>query len=221
LLRLLWPNSWRSGILGLSNYLRGNASTAICVSSFGLATTAEYGLSVQVIGIAMGLGAVWTWVKWPEAGQLRAAGRLHELRVMLQPRMWLQLGTYAVLAGAAVAAGPWFLHLLRTDKHMLPVRLLALLSFASLIDLQFIFWGTLLTIENRIPTFWSNVVTNIFSLGLALLLVHQTSLGVAALVVAPFVTGLAFNYWYWPAAGARSLGTTWRQFVFSRLKGGT
>jgi hypothetical protein len=218
LLRLLWPNSWRSGLLALSNYLRTNASTAICVSSFGLATTAEYGLSVQVIGLAMGLGAVWSWVKWPEAGQLRAAGKLPELRGMLQPRMWLQMGTFVVLAVAAVTAGPWFLHLLRTDKQMLPVRLLALLSFASLIDLQFIFWGTLLTLENRIPTFWSNVVTNLCSLGLALLLVHHTRLGVAALVLAPFLSGLAFNYWYWPAAGARSLGTTWRQFAFSRFK---
>jgi hypothetical protein len=40
------------------------------------------------------------------------------------------------------------------------------------------------------------------------------TLGLAALVLAPLMVGLTFNYWKWPREGARSMGTTCWHFLF-------
>ena len=35
ILKLLWPNTWRVGVLVFSNYLTVNANTNICLGAFG------------------------------------------------------------------------------------------------------------------------------------------------------------------------------------------
>jgi hypothetical protein len=218
LLALLWPNSWRVGVQLLSEYLRNNAFTAICVATFGLAANAQYGLSLQVMSLATGMASVWTTVKLPEMGRLRSAGNLAAMRTLLWPRFWLQGLTFLLLAGAAIGLGPFLLHLIRTDKTMLAAPVLGLLALNALLDLGVSLWGTLLTLENRVPTLWPIAITSVLSVGLALGLAKGTQLGVLSLVVTPLATGLVFNYWYWPLAGARSLQTTLTRFLFRRAK---
>jgi hypothetical protein len=220
LLRLLWPNSWRTGLQGLSAYLRTNANMAICLAVFGLGATAKYGFSVQVMNVAMGMAGVWTFVKWPEVGQLRAAHNFPALRRLLGVRLWLQAVTFVALAGAAIFVGPILLQWIHTDKQMLPTPWLILLGVGFFLDMIFIFWGTLLSVENRIPTLWSTVITNVGCLMLAYGLSRYTHIGVPALVLAPLLTGLVFNYWYWPLAGARSLRTTWLRFTLCSRRAG-
>jgi hypothetical protein len=79
----------------------------------------------------------------------------------------------------------------------------------------YLFWGTLLSVENRIPTLWSTVATNAGSILLALALARWSGLGMLALILAPLLSGLLFLYWYWPVAGARSLGVALLPFMFS------
>ena len=43
ILKILWPNTWRVGVLVFSNYLTVNANTAICLAAFGLAANANTG----------------------------------------------------------------------------------------------------------------------------------------------------------------------------------
>jgi len=214
LIHLLWPNSWRLALQGLSVYLRTNANTQICAAVFGLAATAEYGLSVQVLNIAAGMATVWTSVKWPLVGQLRSAHNLAGLRRLLWPRVWLQIATFVFLSLGAIGLGPPALKLFDTDKVLLPTAMLCTMAVATLLDMTFVFWGTLLSVENRIPTLWSTVVTNVASFGLAYGLSRFTDLGVWSLILAPLLSGAVFIYWYWPAMGARSLGTTWLRFMF-------
>ncbi len=215
LLHLLWPNSWRVGLQALSLYLRTYANTAICAAVFGLVATYQYGLSVQVMTAATGMASVWVYAKYPVAGQLLSARNLPVLRAVLWPRIWLQLLTFVVLALAGIIVGPPLLQWIGSGKEMLPSRLLVLLAVLNGLDMQFAFWGTLLSLENRVPTLWPAVVTNVCSLALAFGLSKFTAMGISALVLAPLLTGLVFNLWYWPFAGARSLGTTWLRFMFS------
>jgi hypothetical protein len=53
---------------------------------------------------------------------------------------------------------------------------------------------------------------------MAIALIQMTALGLPSLVLAPLVTGVLFNYWYWPLAGARSIGTTLNAFLFRRQR---
>ncbi len=215
ILGILWPNSWRTGVLVVAGYLTGNGNTQICSYVLGLRATAEYGLSVQLIGVVAGMAGVWTLVKWPLAGQYLARHDYRGLRQMLQPRVWLQYLSFLSLAIGLIACGPYLLKWFGSGKQMLPVNWLCLMVLDSFLLLQFSFWTTLILAQNRLPSLWPTVATNVLSLLLSLTLVNFTSLGTGALVLGPLIAGCLFNYWYWPPYGARSVGTSLFRFLFS------
>jgi hypothetical protein len=216
LLRILWPNSWRTGLQIGSGYLLSLVSVVLCSTVFGLVATGAYGLSLQIVGLIQGMAMVWTGVKWPLVGQFRARHNHLALRRLLWPRVWLQSVTFIILAVLAYQLGPALLQWLGSGKQMLPGEWFLLLLFTGFLETQFAFWTTLLAMENRIPSLWPVVATNFVTLLLMLVLVNATTLGLGALVLAPLLTGSLFNYWYWAQAGAKSLQTSWLRFTFSK-----
>ena len=218
LLRLLWPNSWRQGVIGVGGYLGANAAAFICLELFGLAANAQYGLSLQLVTVLQGMAATWTAVKWPEIAQLCARADWAGMRRVFQPRLWLQILTFAGLAVVLVPVAQPLLRWLGSNKEVLPADWFALLALNALLEMQFSAWGTLISTGNRIPVMWPALLGTLFGLALALVLIAATRLGVGALVVGPLVVGSAFNYWYWAGYGARFLGTSWARFMFQRQR---
>jgi hypothetical protein len=159
------------------------------------------------------MAMVWTGVKWPLVGQLRAKNEVAALQKLLWPRVWLQNLSYIMGAGAVIVAGPWALDAIRTDKELLATQWLVFLALNGFFETQFQIWGTLISTQNRLPYLWPSVAANIGSLVLTLALYYGTSLGVGAFVMGPLLTGLVFNYWYWPLEGARSIGAPLFRFL--------
>jgi len=213
-LRILWPNSWRTGVQFMSGYLTINANVAICVHTFGLDANAKYGLSVQLMSIAFGLATVWTGTKWPIIGQHQARREQIPVQRILWPRIWLQTFTFLFLAAGVVFCAPFLLRWLGSNKEMLPLSWLLVLMLGTFLDLQLNACTTLISMENRLPFLWPMVATNVLSLSLTLTLVHFTSLGLGALVLGPLLAGSLFNYWYWPFHAAHRMGTTLLRFLF-------
>jgi O-antigen/teichoic acid export membrane protein len=218
-LRIMWPNSWRLGLLSLGGYLTVNANTTICLSVLGLAANARYGLSVQLLGVISGMAAVWTQVKWQVIGQQRARHDYAAIQRTLWPRMWLQYLTFLAMAGGLLLCGQPLLQLLGSGKQMLPLPWLALLALNSFLETQISIWGTLISTENRIPFLWPSVAGSLLSLALSLTLIHTTSLGLGAFVLAPLLAHSLFNYWYWPRYAAHGIQTSWTRFMLFRPKG--
>jgi O-antigen/teichoic acid export membrane protein len=216
LFRTLWPNSWRSGLLGFSTFLTTNANSIVCMSFLGLAANAQYGLSVQLVSFAQGMAMAWIWVKWPLIGQHRARRDYPSLRRLFWQRLHLQVLTFVLMTAVLIPLAPLLLDWLHTDKSVLPVYWLVLLGINALLELHLASWSTLITTTNRFPFLVPIIVSNVCSFLLALTLVRLSSLGPGALILAPLITGGLVNYWYWPRQGARTLDTNWRQFVFSR-----
>jgi hypothetical protein len=211
---VLWPNSWRTGVQMVAGYLTANGNTQVCAYVLGLRATAEYGLSVQLVGVALGMASVWTAVKWPLAGQYIARHDYQALRQMLRPRVWLQYLSFLIMAAGLILCGPCLLTWFGSGKQMLAPGWLCLMSLDSFLLMQFTFWGTLVFAQNRLPYLWPTVATNVLSLALSLTLIHCTSFGAGALVLGPLIAGCLFNYWYWPPYAARSVGTTMSRFLF-------
>jgi hypothetical protein len=214
-LGILWPNTWRLGVQFLSGYLTVNANTAICLHVLGLASNAQYGLSVQILAFISGMSGVWMNVKWPLIGQYRARHDAVGVQRILRSRVWLQNLTFVGTCAGALLCGPFLLERFGSGKQMLSWPWLPLLMFNAFFEMHFNIWGTLLTTENRLPYLWPTVATNVLSLGLSLILIHSTSFGLGALVLGPLLAGLLFNYWSWPPFAARSLGTTLFKLLFT------
>ena len=212
----IWPTSWRMGMVGLSYNVLLVGFGAIITETLG-AKEYRYQFSYNVLHtVAGGMAGAWTFVKWPAVMQLRVANDLAGLRKLLWPRIWLQTLTFCGLAGAAVVAGQPILDFIAPSKELLPPFWFALLAVQALMEINYVFWTTLLTSENRIPSMWAAVATNLAALGLGFALVKATNLGLGSFVVAPLIANLAFNYWYWPRAGAKLLGESWFGYMFRK-----
>jgi len=215
-LRILWPNSWRLGLASVWVGLTVQANTAICLKVLGLSSYAQYALSCQLVGIISGMAMVWTQVKWQVVGQQFTQHDYAAMRRLLWPRFWLQLITFLALAAGLLFCGPPLVRWLGSGKQLLPLGWLACLTFYSFMELCLSFWILLISAENRIPFLWPTAGTALLSVSLSLILIHTTSMGIGALVLAPLLAGSVFNYWYWPAVGARTFKTPLLRFVFSK-----
>jgi len=214
LVKVLWPTSWRFGLQLMSSFLAVTSFLMLASTQKGLAATSQYSLSMVVVfQICQGMASVWTSVKWPLVNQLRATRDVAKLRQTLRPRVWMQLLTFVILVECVVAAGPWLLEWWSKDKELLPRTWLLVLALYTLLEMQANIWTTLLSTENRIPSLWPTVWTNVGSIALGVCLFQFTPWKLEALVLAPLVSGLAFNYWYWAYVGPRSLETTWWRFM--------
>jgi Na+-driven multidrug efflux pump len=213
-LRMLWPNSWRLGVHLFSSYAVALASTLICAGVYHLEVSAMYETSVQLIGYASSMAAVWTLTKWPLIGQLQARRDQAAIQRVIGPRIWLQNLTFLILAGGVVLFAPAVLDWVGKDKELLPRYWMLCLTFGAFLELQVSTFGTLIATGNRLPFLWPAVATNLFSITVSLLLLRWTSWGPGALILGPLLAGSAFNYWYWPRYAARMLGTSLTRLLF-------
>lgn len=211
----MWPTSWRMGMVGFSYNILLVGFGAIITETLGphLAYRYQFSHFVMHSGCA-GMAAVWTFVKWPIAMQLRLANDIVSLRQVLWPRIWLQTLTFAILATLAVLLGQQILDFIAPSKQLLPRFWLTLLAIQALLEVNYVFWTTLLTSENRIPSLRAAVATNLAALLLGYVLVKTTDLGLGSFVLAPLLANLAFNYWFWPRSGAKLLGMSWFRYMF-------
>jgi hypothetical protein len=215
-LAALWPNAWRLGLILLSGNILMAGFGTIISRKLGLPANYRYGISQQIIyGICVSMAGVWTLVKWPKVSQLRATNDYAGLQRLLWPRIWLQLLTYAGLSLTFLLFGPAILKRIAPAKELMPAIWLILLAAWAFLDMHYIFWTTLISTQNRVPSLWAAVFTNMASLIMAALLVTFTDLGLGSFVLAPLLCGLALNFWFWPRVGARSIGTTWWKYMFS------
>jgi len=159
---------------------------------------------------------VWTAVKWPLIGQLRARQDLGRLRRELWPRLWLQRISFFLLAAVVLALGPRMISLIDADKQLVPIELLFAMALNAFLDMQFGAWATFISTENRIPTLWPTVISSVVTIGLVWMAIASGWSGIGALVLGPLIVGCLFNYWFWGCEGARTLKTTWWRFVFVR-----
>jgi hypothetical protein len=209
----LWPNTWRLGLYYAGVYLGTRANALLCISVLGLTANASFGLTFQVVSIISGLATVWTQVKWPLIGQLVARRDVTALRQTLWPRLWLVLLSYGALAAGAILLGPQLLIWIGSETTLLPTLWFALLALNGLLEQNCSNWNTLIALGNRLPMLWPSLITNFAGLYLRLVLVGAPGTGAGVLALGPLLAGLAFNYWYWPRYGARTLNLSWREFM--------
>ena len=206
LIQRILPMCWRVGAVLVSR----NLSTAMLFHLAGKLPTTQglsFTFSHMLLTFVASVSITWTQVKWPLVNRYRSEGAFEAMRTALFPRIWLQ-GLNLFFGAIAVALiAPPALAWIAPEKSILPTALFLLLGANFLLETMFSFWTSLLMADNRLPSLWPTVIHYGLIIVVAFLAVAWKGFGVAALVWAPLVVGLLFNYWYWSFAGAQFLKT--------------
>lgn len=194
--RDLWPMTWRSGLISLCSFLTIGITPVLCSLFCDIATTAKYGLSMQMAVMLHTTSALWIWVRIPEISALRARGDWERIRHLVVWRLPISMATYLLGAVLVVALAPRMLGVLGSRTELLPTVLLVVLLLLMGLDLLVGHHSALLQVGNETP----HLKVYIIAAALTWLLVWPlgTKYHVWGLMAAPFLSQLILSYWWTP-----------------------
>ena len=195
----IWPNAWRTGLVGIGAFLIVQSNTLVCSAFLGLKTTASYGISSQIIAMLYGLCNVWLSVKMPVINQLRVQRRNDEIVNLFVRRARLTILSYWAGALCVLFLAPPVLRLLGSKTALLPVGQLAVLALIRFLELHHSLYAGLVLSENRNPFLKLAMVTGVVIVVFSVILTPY--LGVWGLLLSTGLIQACCNNW-WPVLRA-------------------
>lgn len=193
LLKRLWPNAYKFGLIALGACLTSNSAVLICGHFLGAAATASFGLTATAGSFLARTAALWLSVKWPQITILRTQGRLEEMSLLFARRLGLVMLSFVLGAALLLALGDWVLGFRGNPTRLLPTSALALYLLLLGMQLFYAQFGSLAYTENVIPFFrislWTGLVEVLLSVALA------WRFGLWGLLAAPLLAEL-YSCWF-------------------------
>jgi O-antigen/teichoic acid export membrane protein len=217
MLKRLWPNARKFGILSLGAYLVSNGTTLICSQLLGADATAAFGLTAQIGNFLVAFSTLWLAVKWPQITMMRMQGKLEEMSIIFARRLFFSLITFICLSAMLVIAGNKLLQWKGTHTRLLEMPLLGIYLFYLGQQLFYVQFGTLTFTENVVPFFRISLLTGIGLLGLTVLLAR--AYGLWGVVIAPIIATFACSTWYVTARGFRGQPLSVKQLTRAAFLG--
>ena len=208
ILKKLWPNASKLGILSIGAFLLSNGSVLISSHFLGDRITASFGLTAQIGAFLMSFAGLWLTVKWPELAMLRVQGRLEEMATLFARRLGFTMLTFLGLCTVVVLIGNRILAWKGTHAQLLPAPAL-IFYFAYLAQQVFyVQFGSLTYTENVVPFFRIGIFTGLAMLVLSYVMTR--TFGFWGMLIAPLIAESICSNWY----------TVWRGFRGQPLRVG-
>jgi O-antigen/teichoic acid export membrane protein len=217
IVRKLWPNASKFGVLAIGGYCLSSGGVLICSQLLGPEVTASFGLTTQIGNFMMNLAVIWLAVKWPEVAILRAQGRLEEMAVLFARRLGLAVVSFVGMALITLAAGNVLLAWKGTHTRLLATPYLAFYLVYVMQQVIYQQFSILVYTENVVPFFKISIYTGLAAITLSLAMTPP--FGLWGLLIAPFVAEMACNCWYTVRRGFQGQPLTPRKFALAALGG--
>jgi O-antigen/teichoic acid export membrane protein len=217
IVRKLWPNAYKFGILSIGSYCLTNGSILICSQILGKDITASFGLTVQIGYSMTNFAALWLTVKWPEITILRTQGRLEEMAVLFARRIALVMASFVAMGLIILVAGNALLAWKGTHTRLLPAACLSLYLMYLAQQLFYGQFGILACSENVVPFFKVSIFTGLIACAVSLGLTPV--FGLWGLLASPMIVESAYSSWFTIRCGFQGQPLSPRRFVFAAIRG--
>jgi hypothetical protein len=217
ILKRLWPNAAKFGMILLGGFFLANGSVLISSHFLGEEITASFGLTAQIGGFLTGFASLWLSVKWPQLTMLRTQGRLQEMSILFAQRLALTMGTFVLLAAIVILAGNKLLAWKGTHTQLLSTSALIFYFGYLAVQLFYVQFGALAYTENVVPFFKIAIFTGLGMLGLSLIMTR--AFGLWGMLVAPLIAESVYSSWFTVRRGFRGQRLNPQQFVRAALSG--
>jgi O-antigen/teichoic acid export membrane protein len=210
IVRKLWPNACKFGVLAIGGFCIANGNVLICSQFLGKETTASFGLTAKLANFMMSFAGLWLAVKWPEIAILRTQGRLEEMARLFARRLTLVMVSFVGMAMMVLIAGDALLKWKGSSTRLIPAPVLALYLIYLAQQIFYVQFGTLAFTENVVPFFKISLYTGLGVIVCSLILTPL--FGLWGLVVAPFIVETAYSSWFTVRRGFQGQPLSLRRF---------
>lgn len=218
LFKTLWPNAYKMGLAALGGYLIANANVLICAKFLSLQEIAEYGISLQVIGLLVTCSSVFSNTYSPMICALKVKGQIREIKKVVGVSFIVGVITYFLGAIVIVLFGNKVLVLMGSNTLLLNRYYIIFLLVILFLEYNQSLFASLLVLNNKVPFVKPVIISGALVVLLSFLLLRFTSYGLFGVLLIRFIIQLCYNNWKWPYMFFKELGSNYFEISSMGLK---
>lgn len=215
LVKILWHNSSRFGIVLLGAFLIWRANILVASSYLGLVEAASYGLAIQIFLLLNTIATVPFSISLPKLNALRAQGKQEQVYQEFCTLMVGVLLMYLIVSLMVLCFGNYLLSMIGSSTKLPDDMVLLGMVVVFLLEINHGTCANFITTGNKIPFVRSSIITGCFvvigSIQLA------PNFGIAGLVISQGVVQLAYNNWKWPKYVGEIFGVSYLKIIRNGL----
>ena len=220
ILKVIWYNSSKDGLVTISNFLVIQSNTIICSIYFGLNITASYALGVQLISFIASISVIIFSTLQPSLVNASLVNDMSKKRKIFTIGLGSYVVSFVLLVFCLILIGIPVLTLLKSNTS---VNINITIFYAIYV---FIYTNTNLSASyistsNKLPYATPYIISSISGVLLAILFAEFTSFNIYGLISAHLLIQLLYNAWKWPIYVYKDLNTNpfkifKEYFIFSK-----
>lgn len=201
----VWFNAKRSGIISLCSYATNQSLTLICSAYLGVAETASYGLSLQVVTAIMNVAGILMAAYQPKLINSMALGRDDEYRKMFSMCMFVFSGVAlaGIVAFALVSKG---LLVLIGSNTSIPIGMFLFMGIYMYLEHNHGQYTSYFTMRNEIVYLKAYIISSL-CIVLESWILAVCGMNIYVLMIVHFGVQICFNNWYWPYKAMKLMHT--------------
>lgn len=204
ILKILWPNTWRTGISNLLGYLIKYLNSYFITIFLGLQIMGSFGLTFQIITLIISISSIWINTAYPMLSTLRIEREYVKFYKLFYSRLEKGLISYVVLSLCFLFLGNWILTFLHTKTEILSTPFSLFIVSYMLIDFITNSYGYIIMTGNKIPFIKSSLIT-VTLIIIFNLIFNYFNFGLWGVLISTFLAGSLYNYWHWIYVGYNEL----------------
>jgi O-antigen/teichoic acid export membrane protein len=207
ILKKLLPNTYKQGLISLSNYINLRSTTILCSAFFSLNVAASIGLVLQITSLITVLANTFFNTYLPQFSSYRVKNE-HKL---LNNTFWKAiLINYFIIFIAYILLlvfSDFVLELIGSNVDMLPLPYtLVIMLYIFLYNNHTIF-ASMIATKNELPHYKAFILSAIGVISLQLILLYTLEPTLWSLILPILFMQLLYNNWKWPKILLMELGT--------------
>lgn len=204
LIKVVWHNAWRDGLVSLSNYLCGQAGTIVCSVFLSLSATGIYSLGVQVATAVATVSSTLYTAFQPKLQSAYINGQKDVLRKTMSEIVssFVALFTIGTVLVSMIALP--LLPILKPGAELPLDIYLSISLYLLLLGFRNCF-TTYFSCTNRVMYTRSFVVSSVLCVLLETVFVGLLGWGYWGLVAGQIIAQLVYNIWFWPKSALKEL----------------
>src|SRR5699024_9402358 len=205
ILKKILPNTFRQGLISISNYINLRSTTLLSSAFLGLNVTASLGLVLQIINLITVVANTFFNTFLPQFSSYRVKKEYGLLKSTFKKAIVMNYFIIFVTFVIVLFAGDFLLSIINSNVKLLhwPFTLV-IMAYMFLYNNHSIF-ATFISTKNILPHYKAFFISSLIVLVLQITLMNVFEPNIWYLIVPILVVQLAYNNWKWPSLVLREL----------------
>lgn len=196
-IKTIWPNTWKEGLVTLSNYVLNQATTIIASLYVTLQETGTFSLCTQLTSILATVAATMYTTYQPALQSSYASGNRNAQRRYLSFIVFSFVVIYVIGFVGLLTVGLPVVSWLKPSYTISISLLLAVGLYQFILKLRNCY-TTYISSTNRLIYWKAFVISAAICISLSLAFDGIFGMGVWGLVLAQLISQIIYNAWHWP-----------------------